>query len=55
MVGHQAISLANPIDPLHHPRQRAEEDVTVLIVLEDRLAAIAPRGDVIERTEKLNS
>jgi len=55
VVGHQAIRGANPIEPIHHLRQRAEEDVTVLIVLEDRLTPIAPRGDVIEGTGKLDS
>jgi len=47
VVGHQTIGLATPVEPFDHLFQRAEKRFSVLVVFVDRLAPIAPRGDVI--------
>ena len=44
-----------PIEPLDHLRQRAQEHPPVFVVFEDRLAAIAARGHVVKGAVEFNA
>ena len=55
MVGHQAPGLEVPAGLLTGLAQGLQEEFAVLIVLEDRLAPVAPIHDMVDRTRILNS
>ncbi len=48
MVAHQAIGVAEPVKALSDMSQRAEEELAVGVVFEDRPLLIAAGSDVIE-------
>src|SRR2546430_2267625 len=55
VVVHQAIAVANPVEPLGDPSQSVQKQFSVAIDLEDRFAIISAGGDVVKRAVVLDS
>jgi len=55
VVGHQAVGVAQPVKTLDDLPQGSKEGVTVLIVLKDVGAGIAPGGHMVQRAVELDS
>jgi hypothetical protein len=55
VIAHQAVGVTQPVEILDHRSQNIQKSMTVFVVLEDPLLAVAPRRNVVERTRKLKS
>ena len=55
VVVHQAIGMTNPVVPLNDFPKNIEERSSVTIILENRHAGIAPRGDMVNSPRILDS
>jgi hypothetical protein len=55
VIVHQAIGMADPVKPLVDLSERIQEKFTITVMLEDRLALVAARCDMIQDTVVLNS
>ena len=52
MVGHETVGITQPAHALTDRRQHVEERLAVAVIEENISAAIATRGDMVERTWK---
>ena len=55
MVRHKTICVTNPIVPFIDMLERVQEICTVLIIFENSLLLVAPRGYMVDRTGVLYS
>jgi hypothetical protein len=55
VIAHQAEGIEHPALLEDFLGEQIEEDQPILIVLEDRLLAITPGGEVVERSGKLQT
>lgn len=55
VVAHQAVSMADPRKPADAFRQEAKELLSVFVAKEHRRIAIATRGDMVDRSGKINA
>ncbi len=53
VVRHQAIRMAQPIEPFHHLCQYLQKGEAVFVILKNRLLTITTRSNVIKRSGKL--
>jgi hypothetical protein len=52
---HQAIGQHLGIEALHRLRHHRQQRAAIVVVHEDRLAPVSPRGDVVNRTGELDA
>jgi hypothetical protein len=55
VIPHQAVGVTQPVEILDHRSQDIQKSMTVFVVFEERLLAVTPRRNVVERTHKLKS
>ena len=54
VVGHLAPDVTAPTEPLAHDGEDVEESAPVVVVEEDVVTRVAPRGEMIERAGKFD-
>lgn len=55
VIAHQAIRMHPPVEASHNVCQNAQEAGPVLVIVVDRLAPVAARGDVVQRAGEFES
>jgi len=55
MIGHQAVGMAVPTEPIDHPTEVLQESVPILVIKEDVLTSVSSSRDMVQRVLKLDT